>query len=684
MRLALSGKSGVIVGTDYRGESVLAAHEPIAELGWGAVAKLDMAEIREPFIRAGMLAGSGAVALILLGTILVFRISNPVVRRLEENERMIATLLGNLPGMAYRCKSDRNWTMEFVSEGCRDLTGYSPDALVGNREISYGDVIHPDDREDVWMQIQEALDKHEPFQLFYRIRTAEGGQKWVCERGSGVFSPSGRLLALEGLVDDITERKRVEDQVRERTEELEVRIKELNCLFGMADLVQESGGSLESILQGTADIVASSWQFPDITRARITMEGKEFRSPDFTESVWKQTREITVHGDQIGSVEVFYIEERPQRYEGPFLREERKLLNAVAERLGRIIELIRAEEALEEEHRQVISMFDSMDEVVYVADPDTYELLYMNGPAKEQFGDGIGQRCYYVLQNFDSPCSFCTNNRIFGENTGKPYIWEFQNMVNRHWYRCIDRAIQWPDGRTVRFEMAIDITGRRLAEEQVKSLSSKVLEAQELERKLVAQEIHDSIGASLAAIKYGLERKMAEIGEEPPSETRSLEQIIHTVQSTIEESRRISINLRPSLLDDLGLLPTISWFCRDFQKIYSDIQLERDIDMKEQDVPEDLKIIVFRILQEALNNVARHSGASHVRVSLRKADGDIELSVEDNGQGFDPEQIRDTKSQTGGLGLLGMRERAELSGGVFNIKSDKGSGTRIAASWSAT
>ena len=135
------------------------------------------------------------------------------------------------------------------------------------------------------------------------------------------------------------------------------------------------------------------------------------------------------------------------------------------------------EAALENERKQFISMFDGIDEVVYVADPHTHEILYMNDPAKKHWGDGAGKKCHKVLQNLDSPCPFCTNDRIFGDNTGVPYIWEFQNTVNQRWYRCIDKAIHWPDGRTVRFEIAIDINDRKMANQELAKTNKDLEEA---------------------------------------------------------------------------------------------------------------------------------------------------------------------------------------------------------------
>jgi len=123
------------------------------------------------------------------------------------------------------------------------------------------------------------------------------------------------------------------------------------------------------------------------------------------------------------------------------------------------------EDALDAERRQFLSILDSIDEIIYVSDPNSYELLFANKAAMNRFGHGIvGRKCFRALHGKTRPCDFCTNNRIFGENLGKSYISEFKNRKNGRHYRCIDRAIRWPDGRMVRYEMAIDITERVEAE----------------------------------------------------------------------------------------------------------------------------------------------------------------------------------------------------------------------------
>lgn len=137
-----------------------------------------------------------------------------VEEELRESKREMATLLSNLPGMAYRCRNDPRWTMLFVSQGCRELTGYEPEDLLNNAIISYAELIYPGDRDRVWREVQEALAVEKPFRLIYRIHTASGERKWVWEQGRGVFAEDGKLLHLEGFITDVTERMRAERLTR--------------------------------------------------------------------------------------------------------------------------------------------------------------------------------------------------------------------------------------------------------------------------------------------------------------------------------------------------------------------------------------------------------------------------------------------------------------------------------------
>ncbi len=234
-----------------------------------------------------------------------------------------------------------------------------------------------------------------------------------------------------------------------------------------------------------------------------------------------------------------------------------------------------------------------------------------------------------------------------------------------------------------------DITPRKQAEEallqsrrELRRLSSRLLSAAEQERKRMARDLHDSIGQHLTAIKFNAENILTLIdqGREEMA-ARSIKAGIPVIRQTIEEVRRIIMALRPTVLDDLGILATISWFCREFQQIYGHIAIEQAISLQESDIPEELKIVIYRLLQEALHNVAKHSGADRIRIALGKDRKRLRLVIADNGRGFDPATppVRDEK--TGGIGLVGMRERTEFSGGRLRVAAAPGRGTRITATW---
>jgi signal transduction histidine kinase len=218
----------------------------------------------------------------------------------------------------------------------------------------------------------------------------------------------------------------------------------------------------------------------------------------------------------------------------------------------------------------------------------------------------------------------------------------------------------------------------RKSEKELRILSSLLLYAEETERKRIAREIHDGIGQSLSAVKFSVENAIEGLRKKSiTSDFASLASVIPLIQQTIEEVRRIVKDLRPSILDDLGILATIAWFCRDFQNIYSSVRIEKEITVKENEIPASLKTQIFRVLQEAMNNIAKYSQADHVYIGLNKVDNQIVLLIRDNGTGFDVEEVIFEKNSMRGFGLATMRERAEFSGGTFSIESSKGSGTTV-------
>jgi signal transduction histidine kinase len=216
------------------------------------------------------------------------------------------------------------------------------------------------------------------------------------------------------------------------------------------------------------------------------------------------------------------------------------------------------------------------------------------------------------------------------------------------------------------------------SKEELRLLAARLLRAQEDERKRIAREIHDSIGSSLSAVKFYIDT-LAERLQEDPGVRDAFLTLSRAMAHAMDESRRIMSDLRPSMLDDLGIISTIRWFCREFQTIYSGIEVHGDIRIEESQIPESLKIIIFRIIQEAMNNGAKHSRAGKISLCLSLENAALVLCVSDDGIGFDRAAL--SKQRTFGFGLRSMRERAELSGAIFDIRSSREEGTTVTACW---
>ena len=206
------------------------------------------------------------------------------------------------------------------------------------------------------------------------------------------------------------------------------------------------------------------------------------------------------------------------------------------------------------------------------------------------------------------------------------------------------------------------------------------MNAQEAERKRIAQDLHDSVGQMLSAIKYSMEQaQLLSRREAPDKAGEVIDVAIQRVRLLMDEVRSISMNLRPALLDDLGAASAVRGLCRDWQDVYRNIEVETDIAVADADIPTLLLTTVFRAVQESLNNVARHASAQRVVVSVGIEDGVLKVAIRDDGVGF---RIDDEDSPCrGGRGLRGLRERAVRTGGRCEVSSAPGRGTTVELAW---
>ena len=432
---ALKGKAGSGIATDYRGIKVVAAWQPMPALNWGIVAKIDASEAFEPATTLRNFVLLLVIALIALGILLAFLVSKSVSdpiqvlrkgameigkgnlefkvgsaakdeigelgrafdqmtaqlkaitasrdelnreirerRKVEEALRLMEFSLNHSSEMLYWIDPDGN-IVDVNDTTCKRL-GYSRDEMVSMAV----DDIDPDISFGEYRQIWQHLKRH-GFSKMQSSHHTKDGSRIPVEITLNYIRFGGKDYNCT-FARDISERKQAEEELQKSMNELEERVKELNCLFEISRLVEKRALALDDILQGIVELIPPAWQYPDITCAKITLNGKELKTRNFKETIWRQFSDILVHGVSTGKLMVCYLEKRPQRDEGPFMKEERELLDAIAERVGRISERKWAQDAVRTSEEKFRELMENMHSgvAVYeaVADGADFELKDFN------------------------------------------------------------------------------------------------------------------------------------------------------------------------------------------------------------------------------------------------------------------------------------------------------------------
>ena len=231
--------------------------------------------------------------------------------------------------------------------------------------------------------------------------------------------------------------------------------------------------------------------------------------------------------------------------------------------------------------------------------------------------------------------------------------------------------------------LRFEITERLQAEEtlkeshkQVRQLSQQLLRAQELERKRISMELHDSLGQALNVMKLRIRLLEKGMDQCQGAAREDCEGLLEYLDEVIEDVRRLSRDLSPAILEDLGLTAALRWLVSDFRKIQA-VQVSSDIEEIDDLFPEDRSITIYRVVQEALANVMKHAQAEKVSIRIRRTDGEVNFTVEDDGKGFDPAEESQKDAPGRGVGLLTMSERVRVMGGDFTLRSRIGEGTHI-------
>lgn len=261
-----------------------------------------------------------------------------IERRLRENEQWLSTTLKSIGDAVIA--TDKNGRVAFMNPVAERLTGWRQSEAMGRDLEEIFNVIDERTRTHIESPAVRVLKSRSAIRLSYNVGliARDGVETPIDDSASPILDAKGNVLGVVVTFRDITERRVAEEVLRQHAQYLVKRVKELHCLYAIFRIVEKPSLSLEEILRQTINSIPPAWQFPELAAVRIVVRGEEYTTGNFVETAWKQSADIFVFGERIGSVQVYYLEEKPDVDEGPFLKEERSLINAIAVQLGFTIE----------------------------------------------------------------------------------------------------------------------------------------------------------------------------------------------------------------------------------------------------------------------------------------------------------------------------------------------------------
>ncbi len=638
---------------------------------------------------------------------------------LQQSEHNLKTYLESAPDGVYL--SDLKGKFLYGNKKAEELTGYEREELVGKSFLKLNLLPAKHLAKAGKLLALNAMGRPTGPDEFELIRK-DGSRIWV-EINTAPIKQGGKTEVI-GFVRDITERKRMEHDLGER-------MKELQCLYGIARIAERPEISLDELYQEVVNLLPSSWQYPEVTCARIAINGKESKTENYRDTEWKQSSAINVYGTKAGEVEVSYLEERPGFDEGPFLKEERWLIDAVAQRLGDITERKRAEEKLREGEENLRSLLDSMEDLVFALDkkgtfqsydqPSHIDKLYV--PPSEfigkHFGDvlppDVAERLQAAMEEM--------------ETSGKTQQFEYRlEMAGEE---------KWSDARVSPIrDSSGDITGITVVSRDITERKRMERELQERNERLDAQnEELQSQSEELMTQQQELMEKTREVEKATQLKSEFLANMSHELRtplnviigfsqlmvdevpgeineeqrqslSDILDSSQSLLNLINEVLDlskiesgkmelkpkDIALTEVIKSLTRTMMPILAPRKQSLDIEIEEGLPPVCAdKAKLGQVLLNLVDNSSKFTpdGGKLKIEAVRKGDW-CRVSVIDNGVGIkkeDQERIFEpfcrlddplTKGRGGtGLGLVLVKQIVERYGGRIWVESEHGKGSRF-------
>jgi PAS domain S-box-containing protein len=532
--------------------------------------------------------------------------------------------------------------------------------------------LHPDDRERVSTALGAAMREQSPYRAEFRVVRPDGTTRWLADRGKFYPAANGNSLRALGIAVDVTDRKHAEEARRQKEAELDKT--EKLAKVGAWQWDPET------------DIVTWSEELYRIAGLDPTQSAPSYKGHPklYTAESWERLSRAVEESLRVGTPYKLDLEMiRPDgttRWvtgRGEAVRDDKDRIVQLHGTVQDITERKQAEGALRESEERFRLVANTAPVLIWMSDTDKL-CTYFNKPWLDFTGRSLSaelgngwmegvhpedlQRCLKVFtETFDRRESFSMEYRLRAGD-GK-----------YHWILDIGVPRFNPDSSFAGYiGSCIDVTERKLAEEVLYSVSSRLIEAQELERTRIARELHDDFSQRIALLAVELDRLKQTI---PDLNGDALNRMDRLRQHTLEigtDIQTLSHELHSAKLEYLGVVVAMRGFCEEFGE-----KQKLKIDFQSQNLPgpvsPDIALCLFRVLQEALHNAAKHSQVPRVDVQIRGMAGEIQLTVKDAGVGFDVESADNGR----GLGLISMRERVKLVNGTISIDSKLREGTAI-------
>ncbi|MFQ5865705.1 MAG: PAS domain S-box protein [bacterium] len=598
---------------------------------------------------------------------------------LRVSERKLRLIAENTTDVIFAYDMKRRFL--YVNPAVEELTGYSVDELKKRGFINW---LHPED-EAKMMKLWDKLFEGKSFSgKEFRLITKDGQVKWCLSSWGPLLDENGQQIGVQGRERDITDRKRAQEALKDSEKKHRNLVD--NALVGVFS------SNLKGEVLYVNDAMLRMLEFDSPEELMSSGAITRYKNPNDRQAFLKAVKKS-------GKVNNYELELLTKSGKTKIVLVSATLDgNVLSGMIMDITESKLAGEALRESEERYRSLtddvLDSSGVGIIILDGD-FRVVWINQALQRFFGlkreEVIGKDKRQLINQgikdiFEDPESFV--RKVLATYENNTYVENFEchvlpdNQREERWLEHWSQPIRSGLYAGGRIEHYYDITERKRAEEQLRksrqrfqNLSAHLQSVREEERTKIAREMHDELGQALSILQIDLTWLQKRLPKDKKLWFEKMKSMSKLIDMTIERVQGISKALRPSVLDNLGLAAAIEWQVKEFQK-RTGIQCKVSLNSEDVQLSQDISTTLFRILQESLTNVARHSQASLVEVSLAEEAHELIFKIRDNGRGITQEQISDPNS----MGLIGIRERANFMNGELMIEGSPNKGTTLTIS----